>query len=123
MHWSRVGSGAWTDTTLVATNGQDALDLLHTHCAAAVLPTCPALILLDMTMLRRNGFEFMQAYAQHSPTETPAVVVIMPTTSLNSGDVARMQSLLIHGYLTKPPHPRFTRAKILQLLQEHFTST
>ncbi|HEX8507536.1 MAG TPA: response regulator [Hymenobacter sp.] len=107
---------AVTDTVLVAGNGQEALDLLHTHCAAAASPTCPALILLDMKMPRMNGFEFLQAYAQRPPTENPAVVIIMLTTSLNPRDVALMQDLPIDGYLTKP----LTRDKITQLLQEHF---
>jgi CheY-like chemotaxis protein len=36
--------------TLTAFNGQEALDLLHTHCSAAGYSTCPVLILLDMRM-------------------------------------------------------------------------
>jgi CheY-like chemotaxis protein len=107
---------AVTDTVLVAGNGQEALDLLRSHCASVASPTCPALILLDMKMPRMNGVEFLQAYTQRPPTENPAVIIIMLTTSLNPKDVERMQDLPIAGYLTKP----LTRDKINQLLQDYF---
>ena len=108
---------AVTDTVLVAGNGQEALDLLQSHCAQAESPTCPALVLLDMKMPLMNGFEFLQAYAQRPPTENLAVIIIMLTTSLNPKDVERMQGLPIAGYLTKP----LTRDKVEQILHEHFT--
>jgi CheY-like chemotaxis protein len=107
---------AVTDTVLVAGNGQEALDLLYTHCESPTSPTCPALILLDMKMPRMNGFEFLQAYAERAGRKNPAVVIIMLTTSLNPLDVARMQGLPIAGYLTKP----LTRDKVNQVLQEYF---
>ena len=107
---------AITDTVLVAGNGQEALDLLHTHCDLPTSPTCPALILLDMKMPRMNGFEFLQAYAQRPRHQDPPVVIIMLTTSLNPNDVAKMQNLPIGGYLTKP----LTTEKIRQIMEEHF---
>jgi CheY-like chemotaxis protein len=107
---------AVTNTVLVAGNGEEALELLHTHCEQAVSPTCPTLILLDMKMPRMNGFEFLRAYAQRPPGVNPAVIIIMLTTSLNPVDVAQMRDLPIAGYLTKP----LTREKISQVLQQHF---
>ena len=103
----------------MALNGQEALDLLHTHCAQPTSPTCPALILLDMKMPLMNGFEFLQAYAQRPATRNSAVVIIMLTSSLNPADVARMQNLPIAGYLTK----FLTTEKINQILREHFGSS
>jgi CheY-like chemotaxis protein len=91
----------------VAGNVQEALDLLHTHCALVTSPTCPALILLDMKMPRMNGIEFLQAYTQRPPTGNPAVIIML-TTSLNPQNVERMQDLPIAGLLTKP----HTREKI-----------
>lgn len=107
---------AVTDTVLVAQDGQQALELLHTHCAQASSPTCPALILLDLKMPRMDGLEFLEAYAQRPTEQNPAVVIIMLTTSLHPQDVDRMQNLPIAGYLTKP----LTREKVTALLQTHF---
>ena len=104
-----------TDTVLVAGNGQEALDLLHTHCTPSALPTCPVLILLDIKMPLMNGIEFLHAYAQRQTTGNAAVVIVL-TTSLHPTDVVQMQGLPIAGYLTKP----LTTEKINQILQEHF---
>ena len=107
---------AITDTVLVAHNGQEALNLLHTHCEQAASPTCPALILLDMKMPVMNGLQFLEAYAQRPPAQNPSVVIVMLTTSLNPVDVAQMQRLPINGYLTKP----LTTEKLQQVLHEYF---
>ena len=109
---------AVTDVVLVAGNGQEALEILYTHCMPPARPTCPALILLDMKMPMMNGFEFLEAYAQRPSTDNPAVIIML-TTSLNPKDLEQMRELPINGYLTKP----LTRDKINQLLQEHFPAT
>jgi CheY-like chemotaxis protein len=107
---------AVTDTVLVAVDGYQALELLHTHCAQVPSSTCPALILLDLKMPRMNGLEFLEAYAQQPTERNSAVVIIMLTTSLNPRDVSRMENLPIAGYLNKP----LTRDKIDRILHEHF---
>lgn len=107
---------AVSDQVLVAGNGQEALDLLQTHCELPTSPTCPALVLLDLNMPLMNGIEFLQAFAQRPERETSPVVIIMLTTSLNPRDLAQLPGLPVAGYLTKP----LTRDKLNQVLQEHF---
>ena len=80
------------------------------------MPTCPALILLDVKMPRMNGMEFMQTYAQRPLTSQAAVVIIVPTTSLHPQDVARMRTLPIAGLVSKP----LTKEKVSTILKLHF---
>lgn len=107
---------AVTETVLVATNGLEAIHLLHTHCAPVATPTCPVLIFLDLKMPLMNGFEFLQAYSQRPPGENPAVIIIMLTTSLHPRDLEQIKNLSVAGFLTKP----LTREKISGILQQHF---
>ncbi|WP_255555006.1 MULTISPECIES: hypothetical protein [Hymenobacter] len=41
-----------SNTVLGAINGQQALDLLHIHCEQPTSPSSPALILLDLRLVR-----------------------------------------------------------------------
>ncbi len=107
---------AVADQVLVARDGQEALNVLHTHCAAPAAPACPVLILLDLNMPRLNGLEFLRAYAQRPAANKPAVVIVMLTTSLHPQDLAQLQGLPIAGYFTKP----LSNEKITQILQQHF---
>jgi CheY-like chemotaxis protein len=104
-----------TDKLLVALNGQEALELMQTHCREAT-PDCPALILLDMKMPVMDGFQFLEALGKLSLPEKEAIVIVMLTTSLHPQDMNRVQSLNIGGFLNKP----LTRDKLNEVLKTHF---
>lgn len=104
-----------TNTLLVATNGQEALDLLQQHCHLAT-ENCPVLILLDVKMPVMDGFGFLEAYDLLPIPQKQAIIIVMLTTSLHPQDVDRVGKLNIAGFLNKP----LTKEKINEVLQNHF---
>jgi len=102
-----------THQILIAHNGEEALELISGNCENGY---CPQLILLDINMPVMNGFEFMEAYQRLASKHKQSVVVVMLTTSLNPGDVKRLQEVPINGFLNKP----LTEDKVRALLKQHF---
>jgi CheY-like chemotaxis protein len=60
----------------------------------------PHLILLDLKMPRRNGFEVLEWLREHSELETLPVVVL--SSSEEPSDVEKAYELGASGYLVKP---------------------
>ncbi|GAB3318968.1 response regulator [Hymenobacter humi] len=100
---------------LTALNGQEALDVLRTHCQPPT-PGCPALVFLDINMPVMNGFEFLEAYQHLRGAQPQDVVIVVLTTSVSPRDMARIHDLPINGFLSKP----LTEEKIAQVLADNF---
>jgi CheY-like chemotaxis protein len=60
----------------------------------------PDLVLLDIKMPRKDGFEVLAALRADS--RTASLPVVMLTSSENGGDVARAKALGADDYVTKP---------------------
>ena len=60
----------------------------------------PALVLLDLKMPRKNGFEVLAWMRQH-PEFNPLAVVVL-TSSQESADINRAYALGANSYLVKP---------------------
>jgi len=99
---------------LVALDGQQALDVLHTHCANGG-STCPSLVLLDVNMPVMNGFEFLEAFMQRPPSSKSMVIVLLTSSQLDE-DLVRAQHLPVADFLNKP----LTREKISEVLDRYF---
>jgi CheY-like chemotaxis protein len=86
----------------VVKNGDEAIDYLEgcgQYCDRSAFPL-PSLILLDLKMPRRTGFEVVEwVRAQGGLKRMPIVVL---TDSANTDDVNRAYDLGINSYLIKP---------------------
>ena len=100
-----------TDQVHVARNGQEAMSLL-----TQPPPFEPTLLLLDIGMPVMDGIQFLEAYLGLPQAQQDATIIVMLTTSMDSGDLARINELPIAGLVSKP----LNREKIDMLLQLHF---
>ncbi len=80
---------------LQARDGVEALELLES------LDKTPDLILLDINMPRMNGHEFLAAYAQSLPQETPVVAMLTSSEQEQDRENAMTYSF-VKDYLLKP---------------------
>lgn len=102
------------DQLLIVHNGEEAL---HVLADLRTRPEAlPVLVLLDISMPVMDGIEFLETYRQLPPEQQKMAVVIVLTTSMHSGDLARIEELPIAGMVSKP----LTREKVNTLLQLHF---
>lgn len=91
---------------LVARNGQEALDAIFTHQ--------PNLVLLDVMMPFKNGFEVCQAVRERD--DLAAVRIVMLTAKGRDTDMAKGRALGADDYMTKPFSTRELVEKVRHLL-------
>ncbi|MDF9796839.1 CheY-like chemotaxis protein [Catalinimonas alkaloidigena] len=91
------------DTILVASNGQEALDLIGQVTddkAGQNDKDCPDLIFLDLNMPVMDGFEFLEAC---EPCNKNKLNVVVLTSSTNPKDIEETRKFSqVKGYLSKP---------------------
>jgi CheY-like chemotaxis protein len=90
-------------------NGEDAIKYLEGHEAFHDREKYPfpSLVLLDVNMPKRDGFEVLQWIKEHP--EMKKLIVVMLTSSDEPMDVRRAYDLGANSYLVKSPlYPEFT---------------
>lgn len=82
----------------VATDGEKAINLLYDACKNKL--RLPDVILLDINMPKKNGFEVLATVKKSDVLKS--IPVIMLTTSESQKDVEKCYELQANSYLTKP---------------------
>lgn len=92
---------------LLARDGQEALDAIHTHR--------PDLVLLDVMMPQKTGFEVCQE-VRASPV-IQDTRILMLTAKGRDTDVAKGLALGVNAYMTKPFSTRELVDKVREMLR------
>jgi DNA-binding response OmpR family regulator len=93
-------------TVLLARDGDEALAMLREHR--------PALVLLDVMMPRRTGFEVCQAV--RADESLAGIKILMLTAKGRDTDIAQGLGVGADGYMTKPFSTRELAARVREML-------
>lgn len=91
----------------LARDGQEAIDAIVTYR--------PALVLLDVMMPRKTGFDVCQEVRAHA--QVHATRILMLTAKGRDTDVAKGLALGANAYMTKPFSTKELVDKVRQLLE------
>lgn len=101
MHRRVIERSGRVLTVDVATDGQEALDILRSDLAAE--RCLPELIFLDINMPGMGGFEFLEHYAQLDLQSDVQLIIVMLSTSLLRSDHDRAEAdPNVYGFCDKP---------------------
>lgn len=106
----------------VVSNGEEAIAYLkgdEPFADREKYPT-PSLVLLDLKMPRKNGFEVLSWIRQHPEFNALAVVVL--TSSQESSDINQAYALGANSYLVKPAN-FLSLVDMINRLKEYFRFT
>ena len=101
LHQRLISKSGRVDIVDVATDGQEALDILRADITAD--RPLPELIFLDINMPGMGGFEFLEHYAKMKIDADAQLIIVMLSTSLLPADHWRAEAdPHVHSFCDKP---------------------
>ncbi len=101
-----INNTGWAEQIDVCHDGSTALDYLLNRGEYAMesnIRPSPDLILLDLSLPRMNGWDFLAAYAALPASYRRHTVVVILTASLDPNDEARaLTTGVVNRYIIKP---------------------
>jgi two-component system alkaline phosphatase synthesis response regulator PhoP len=91
----------------IARDGQEAIEAIEQHR--------PALVLLDVMMPRKTGFEVCETVRARS--ELDSTLILMLTAKGRETDIAKGLALGANAYMTKPFSTQELTRKVAEMLQ------
>jgi CheY-like chemotaxis protein len=95
-----LGQSGLTPQIIVARDGVEALEYLHSELGEQTHARLPDLILLDLNLPGKSGFEVLRQIRANERTRVLPVVVL--TSSQAEGDIASSYDLGASSYVNKP---------------------
>ncbi|MEQ6202680.1 response regulator [Sulfitobacter sp. HNIBRBA2951] len=101
LHQRVIAKSGLVEVIDVATDGQEALDILNADLTAH--RPLPELIFLDINMPGMGGFEFLEQYPKLNVEADAQLIIVMLSTSLLPADHWRAEAdPNVHSFCDKP---------------------
>ncbi len=108
---------AISDPVQVFEDGQQVLDYLGSVTEISKVKNLPGILLLDLRMPKKNGFEVLQCLKQHPVWKLLPVAVL--STSNQERDIQMAYRLGANGYFVKSPYYQEMR-EILRIIHAYW---
>jgi len=95
---------------------EEALGYISSTCFNewAAKEECPDLILLDINMPKKDGFDFLEAFRILSSVHVVQAVIVVLSNMSDKREKARLEAYQVHSFMSKP----ITEEKLSKIISQ-----